>query len=310
MTNPEVSIVVPLYNEAEVFNELIKRVNSTIQSFPSLSIEVILVDDGSKDGTTEMIESVVKEQNGYTGIILSRNFGHQIALSAGLAEVQATKYIMVIDGDLQDPPEMLKEFIEKSQEGYDVVFGVRKKRKASPLKKLAYWSYYRMIRGVSSIDVPLDSGDFCLMSREVVNHLNQMPEKDRYIRGMRTWVGYKQVGLEYERPERFAGETKYSWSLLFRLAFSGLFNFSRKPIQFITRLGAIFFALSTTYLLYTVYSKYVLENTPSGFTAVIGLIIALSSLQFVALGVIGEYVYRSFELVQRRPNYITKRILR
>ena len=310
MPSPEVSIVIPLFNEAAVFRELTKRVNATIESIPSLSIEVILVDDGSTDGTTELIESAVREQIGYVGIILSRNFGHQIALSAGLAEVQATKYIMVIDGDLQDPPEMLKEFIEKSQEGYDVVFGVRKKRKASPLKKLAYWSYYRMIRGVSSIDVPLDSGDFCLMSREVVNHINQMPEKDRYIRGMRTWIGYKQVGLEYERPERFAGETKYSWSLLFRLAFSGLFNFSRKPIQFITRLGAIFFALSTTYLLYTVYSKYVLENTPSGFTAVIGLIIALSSLQFVALGVIGEYVYRSFELVQRRPNYITKKILR
>lgn len=310
MTNPEVSVVVPLYNEAEVFNELIKRLNSTIQSFPSLSIEVILVDDGSKDGTTEMIESVVKEQSGYVGIILSRNFGHQIALSAGLAEVQATKYIMVIDGDLQDPPEMLKEFIEKSKEGYDVVFGVRKKRKASPLKKLAYWSYYRMIRGVSSIDVPLDSGDFCLMSRDVVHHLNQMPEKDRYIRGMRTWVGYKQVGLEYERPERFAGETKYSWSLLFRLAFSGLFNFSRKPIQFITRLVTIFFVLSIIYLSHTLYSKFVLHNTPSGFTAIIALIIALSSLQFIALGVIGEYVYRSFELVQNRPNYVVRKVLR
>lgn len=309
MKNPSISIVVPLFNEASVFSELIKRIDAVIKSLPELSIEVILVDDGSTDGTTKKIQDVAEHKTEYIGLILSRNFGHQTALSAGLSAVTASDYVMVIDGDLQDPPEMLHDFLRKSKEGFEIVFGVRKKRKASIFKKLAYWSYYRLISGVASIDVPLDSGDFCLMSRNAVNWLNQMPEKDRYIRGMRTWIGFSQIGVEYERPERFAGETKYSWTLLFKLAFSGLFNFSKKPIQFITKIGASALIAAVLYLAHTLYAKYYLGTTPSGFAAIVALVVGFSSIQLIALGIIGEYVYRSFQLAQNRPTFIVKEVI-
>ena len=307
--NPSISIVVPLFNEAPVFGELIKRIDAVVKSLPDLTIEVILVDDGSTDGTTQKIQDIAEHKTEYVGLILSRNFGHQTALSAGLSAITASDYVMVIDGDLQDPPEMLHDFLRKSKEGFEIVYGVRKKRKESIFKKLAYWSYYRLISGVSSIDVPLDSGDFCLMSRNAVNWINQMPEKDRYIRGMRTWIGFSQIGIEYERPERLMGETKYSWALLFKLAFSGLFNFSRKPIQFITKIGVSALIIAALYLAHTLYAKYILGSTPSGFTAIIALVVGFSSIQLIALGIIGEYVYRSFELAQNRPTFIVKEVI-
>jgi len=196
MYNPKISIVIPLYNEEDVFHLLIDRLNQLMDS-SELDIEIILVNDGSRDKTPFLMKQIGLQDDRYQCIFLSRNFGHQTALSAGLKYVRASDAVMVIDGDLQDPPELLIDLYKKYQEGYEVVYAVRKKRKEGFLKKISYSLYYRFVKRISKIDLPLDSGDFALLSRRVVDLLNQMPEESRYLRGMRSWIGFKQTGLEY-----------------------------------------------------------------------------------------------------------------
>jgi len=305
----QLTIVIPLYNEKEVFPLLVERLNSTIQHL-ECSVEVLFIEDGSTDGTRQLVELKVKDDKRYSAIFLSRNHGHQLALTAGLKAVKMGSDVFVLDGDLQDPPELINAFRSKMNEGFDVVYGVRKKRKASFFKKIAYWVYYRMIRGISSINLPVDSGDFCLMRYRVVAQLNRMTENDRYIRGMRTWIGFRQTGLEYERPDRAAGTTKYSWSLLFKLAYSGLFNFSRKPIQLVAKAGAVVIAISVFYASNVIYQKIFHDQNPEGFTAVVTLIVMSTGINLLALGVVGEYVYRTFELAKNRPLYVVEKFIR
>lgn len=307
--NIKLTFVIPLFNECEVFNELVERLDSTLDSL-EIETEVLLVDDGSKDGTRNLLQEKVQADSRYSALFLSRNHGHQQALTAGLMNVDSRSYVFVLDGDLQDPPELIHDFLAKMNEGFDVVYGVRKKRKASVLKKLAYWLYYRMISGVSSIELPIDSGDFCLMKSKVVRQLNRMPESDRYIRGMRTWVGFKQTGFAYERPERAAGVSKYSWTLLFRLAYSGLFNFSRKPIHAVAKIGTSIVLVAMIYLFYVLYQKIIHEENPEGFTAIVSLVILSMGINLLALGVVGEYVYRTFELAKKRPLYVVEKLIR
>jgi len=213
---------------------------------------------------------------------------------------------MVIDGDLQDPPELLSEFYSKFKEGYDVVYGIRKKRKESWLKKTAYNSFYRILKSISYIDLPLDTGDFSLISRRIIDVMNKMPEESRYIRGMRSWVGFKQIGLEYDREERFAGTSKYSLNMLFKLAYNGIFNFSEFPIKLITNLGLLSICISLIYFVQTIYKKLVYDNVPEGFAALLFAIILFGGVQLVSLGIIGEYVLRIFFQVKGRPLYVVK----
>ncbi|HEX3035902.1 MAG TPA: glycosyltransferase family 2 protein [Thermodesulfobacteriota bacterium] len=302
---PQVSIVVPLYNEEEIFPRLVKRLNELIEKSP-FSVEVVLVDDGSEDRTAQLMGSVALQDERYKCIFLSRNHGHQLALTAGLANVSATEAVLIIDGDLQDPPELIKTFYERFKEGYDVVYAVRKKRKEGVFKRLTYWLYYRISSSISYYKIPLDSGDFSLISRKVVDILNKMPEESRYIRGMRSWVGFKQIGIEYERDRRAAGETKYSIRKLVELAFTGIFNFSNFPIKFIIYLGTFSIVISLIYLLYTLIQKLFYDNVPQGFTAILFVIVLFSGVQLVSLGVIGEYVLRVFFQVKQRPLFIVK----
>ena len=195
MIIPVISMVIPLYNEEEIFPLLIERLIKLIEEFGE-KIEIILVNDGSTDSTPEKIRELAIRIPNFKGVLLSRNHGHQIALSAGLSKVSASEAIVVIDGDLQDPPELIHKLYEEYKNGYDVVYAVRKKRKEGFIKKIAYFIFYRFLNSISYIQLPLDSGDFCLMSRRVVDLLNSMPEQSRYIRGLRTWVGFKQKGLE------------------------------------------------------------------------------------------------------------------
>lgn len=245
----------------------------------------------------------------YTCVFLSRNHGHQLALTAGLSVARATKAVLILDGDLQDPPELIHSFIDKLNEGYDVIYGVRKNRKESYLKRIAYWSYYRIMNGIAQIHLPLDSGDFGMISRKALDYLNAMPEQNRYIRGMRTWIGFRQIGIEYERSARFAGETKYSWKKLFELAYSGIFNFSSFPVKFITRLGIFSLFLATAYLLYVLIEKFFFNGVPLGFTALIAAIILFSGVQLISLGIIGEYVLRIYKQSQQRPLFIIDKII-
>lgn len=308
MKQIDISIVVPLYNEEAVFDKLIQRLSDVINQ-TAFSCEVILINDGSSDKTDQLIEGICKKDNRFTGVLLSRNHGHQLAVSAGLVYVRGKKGAMIIDGDLQDPPELVNEFYELLVEGYDVIYAIRKNRKESFFKKLAYSVYYRLQKRISSFNIPIDSGDFSMLSRRVVDNINNMPEQSRYLRGMRAWVGFKQIGYEYDRDERQAGETKYSWSKLFELAFNGIFNFSDFPVKFITRLGFLTIIFSLIYFSYNIYRKICYNDVPQGFTATILAIILFSGVQLISLGLIGEYVLRIYNQVRNRPLYVIDKIV-
>lgn len=310
MQLPQLSIVAPLFNESETFPHLIERLNRLLDGLP-WRVEVVLVDDGSRDRTPELMQALALGDPRYVGVFLSRNHGHQLALSAGLAAAQGTEAVMVIDGDLQDPPELLPQFYEKLREGFDVVYAVRRKRKEGWVKRSGYFLFYRLLKSISTIDIPLDSGDFALMSRRVVDVLNQMPEESRYLRGMRAWVGFRQTGLEYERDERVAGASKYSFRQLFQLAYNGIFNFSEFPIKFLTRLGGGAIALALVYFFYNVVKRFVLgQAVPQGFTALLFTIIFFGGINLVGLGIIGEYVLRVFFQSKNRPLFIVKNTIR
>ena len=201
MTTVDISIIVPLYNEQKVFSKLIERLKTVINN-TKFVCEIILVDDGCTDDTTILIENICKEDNRFLGVILSRNYGHQLAVSAGMRYVNGKKGAMIIDGDLQDPPELVNEFYDLLMNGFDVIYAIRKNRKESYIKKMAYSTYYKLQRSISNFSIPIDSGDFSMLSRRVVDNMNNMPEQNRYLRGMRAWVGFKQIGYEYNRDER------------------------------------------------------------------------------------------------------------
>lgn len=305
----ELSFVVPLFNEEKNIPKLHATLVAIIDALDVYS-EVILIDDGSMDKTSDMISSISFADNRFNAVFLSRNHGHQLALTAGLRYVRASKAVFILDGDLQDPPEMIHTFLNKLNEGFDVVYGIRKNRKESFLKKQLYWLYYRLIKNIANIDLPADSGDFALISRKVVDYLNAMPEQNRYLRGMRAWVGFKQTGIEYDRSARYGGDSKYSWKKLFELAYSGIFNFSDFPVKFITRLGVISIVVSLFYLASVFIKKIWFDGVPVGFTALIAAIVMFGGVQLISLGVIGEYVLRIYKQVQQRPLFIVDKIIR
>jgi len=305
---PEISFVIPLYNEDKVFDLLIQRLKALIPQLP-FAVEFILVDDGSKDGTAFLMKEIALQDPHFKAIFLSRNFGHQIAVSAGMAHVSGTKAVMILDGDLQDPPELAATFYQYIQDGYEVVYAVRKKRKESFFKRLAYWSFYRMLNAISNIDIPLDSGDFCMISRRVNDWVVAMPERSRFIRGIRTWVGFKQIGVEYERNARHAGDAKYNFKMLFRLAYDGIFNFSEVPLRVITKLGVLVIVLSLIYIATVVVLKIAGYDIPQGFITLIFTISLFSGVQLVSLGIIGEYLSRIYSQVKERPLFIVSKII-
>ncbi len=302
---PQISIVVPLYNESETFPYLVARLNAVMDA-SELRIEVVLVDDGSKDDTALRIRQLALTDDRYHGVLLSRNHGHQLALTAGIASAKGSEALFVIDGDLQDPPELLPAFYKVLKQGNDVVYAVRKKRKEGPFKRMAYHTFYRILKSISYVEIPLDSGDFAMISRRVADVLNKMPEESRYLRGMRSWIGFNQVGFEYERDARAAGESKYSFSQLFKLAYNGIFNFSEYPVKFMSRVGAVAIVISLVYFLIVVAKKLFFTQVIEGFTALLFVIILFSGVQLMALGIIGEYVLRIFFQSKNRPLFIVK----
>ncbi|MEI6604267.1 MAG: glycosyltransferase family 2 protein [Verrucomicrobiota bacterium] len=308
MTYPQINILVPLHNEKEVFDSLIRRLNLLMDS-TALTISIILVDDGSTDSTTDMMKELSLNDDKYSSVILSRNFGHQLALTAGMKYVNATEAVMIIDGDLQDPPELLGKLYSYYKDGYDVVYAVRQNRKEGFLKKFAYSFFYRLLKKISYIDIPIDSGDFSLVSRRVIDELNRMPEESRYIRGMRSWIGFKQTGVPYEREKRSAGESKYPLNKLISLAYTGIFNFSEYPVKLMVKSGMYVIISSFMYLLYTLIQKLFFNSVPGGFTALLAVISLFGGMQLIAIGMIGEYIIRIFFQVKNRPLYIVKEVI-
>ena len=302
--NPQISIVVPLYNEEASLPYLVERLNKLMEG-SELSFEVVLINDGSKDKTPGMMDEIAKKDERYHSVFLSKNVGHQLALSAGLSVCKCTEAALVIDGDLQDPPELFFDFYEKFKAGNDVVYGVREMRDdEGVIKKITSKYFYRFLQNITSTEIPANSGDFCLMSRRVIDRLNTMPEHSRFIRGIRAWIGYERVGLEYEHSQRIEGETKYPMKKMLALAYNAIFSFSQAPVKLITNLGLLSVIVALGYIIVTFIKYFFFGGIVEGFTTLLFFILFFGGVQMVSLGIIGEYVLRIFNEVQGRPLYI------
>jgi polyisoprenyl-phosphate glycosyltransferase len=304
-----VSIGIPVFNEEAGLPELLRRVRAVLDALPGGPHELVLVDDGSTDRTLAMAETAATTDPRIVVVALSRNFGHQAALSAALDHATGDA-VVVMDGDLQDPPEAVSRFLEEHARGYDVVYATRTGRKEAWYLRAAYWAFYRLLGRLSSPAIPLDAGDFGLMSRRVVDLLKSVPERNRFLRGLRTWAGFRQLAVAVERGERHAGRSKYSFSKLLRLAFDGMFAFSTVPIRAAAILGAAAMLLAVLFAIYSLWAKLFLQEETRGFTALTLLITFLSGVNLFFLGVIGEYVGRVYEEVKGRPLYVVSRVTR
>lgn len=301
--HPSVTVAIPLFNEEPGIEQLLKRVSAVLNDLPGAgSHEILCVDDGSSDGT---LDALVKMRSIYPNLrilSLSRNFGHQAALSAALDAARGDA-VFVIDGDLQDDPGLLPRFIDEYEKGADVVYGVRKRRREGIWLRAAYSIHYRLLKLMSDTPIPLDAGDFSLLSRKAVDELNALPERQRYIRGLRAWVGLEQVGIPVERDERFAGSSKYSVGDLVRLSLSGILAFSIVPLRVASVLGLLTVLGGIGYGIFVLVDRLT-GGPPQGFATLALLQVIFAGMILLVLGLIGEYIGRIYEEVKRRPVYL------
>lgn len=298
----DLSVVIPVYNEEALLDELHRRLKGALEPL-GLRHEVILVNDGSHDRTPAMLDALVAREPAFRAIHFSRNFGHQAAVTAGLDHASG-QAVLVMDADLQDPPELVGDMLAKWREGWHVVYGVRRKRKESALKRLAYWGFYRLLRTVTKVEIPLDAGDFALLDQRVVAALRALPERNRFVRGIRSWVGFRQTGLEYERDARYAGEVKYTFSKLVRLALDGIISFSYAPLRLAVYLGLVISAASFAIAVFFLLFKLVVGVDVPGWTSLLIAVLFMGGIQLLTLGVMGEYVSRIYDEVKQRPVYV------
>lgn len=301
---PEVGIIIPCYNEEDVVPMLLARLAAIFQKWP-YPVYVLFVDDGSRDRTYELLAAACAKNANLACLRFARNFGHQTAVSAGLSRVRGD-VVAVIDADLQDPPEFILDMVAKWREGYEVVYGIRTNRKEGPVLRMAYALFYRILKKIANIDLPLDAGDFSLMDRTVVDQINAMPEHNRFIRGLRGWVGFRQVGLPYDRQSRQAGEPKYNLRRLMNLAMNGIISFSSVPLQFASWFGALASFAGFTLMLVVVVIGLFFGKTPPGWASLAVIILLFGGIQLVVLGIIGEYIGRIFDEVKNRPGFIVR----
>lgn len=299
------SVVSPVFNEEEGVDRLISEVTAALSGRPG-PWEMIVVNDGSGDATLEKLLAWHRRDARIKVLDLSRNFGHQRALLAGLSHASGD-VIACIDGDLQDPPGLIPVMLQHlDDQSADVVYGVRRRRRENLAKKTAYWSAYRVMRAVMEIDLPLDSGDFAVMRRPVLDALLKMPEQSLFLRGLRAWVGFRQIAFEYDRAARFAGEAKYRWRDLFRLAYNGIFSFTKLPIRILGIVGMTAVAVSLLYAIFLTIAFVAGRPIPAGFTTLVLAIIFFSGVQLVALRIIGSYIHRIYDEVRGRPAYLVR----
>lgn len=306
---PRVSVAVPLFNEEHVLPELFQRISGVVDQLPGGPHEIVVVNDGSSDSTLARLMERVANDERVVAISLSRNFGHQAALSAAL-DYATGDVVVVMDGDLQDPPEAIPRLLEEYAKGFDVVYVRRVRRKEGWLLRACYFVFYRLLALVAAVRLPVDAGDFALLSRRVVDALKRVPEHQRYLRGLRTWVGFRQTGVALERDARYAGRSKYNTWRLFKLALDGLVSFSVAPLRAAAALGLLTIAGSMLFAAYAVYVRLVGGRTPEGFTMLIVIMTFMSGVQLLFLGVIGEYLGRVYEEVKGRPQYFVDRVVR
>jgi len=297
------SFLVPLYNEEETLPELVRRLSSIANRLDA-STEIVLVNDGSRDNSVTLLRQFQQQDSRICYISLARNFGHQIAVTAGLHFVRGD-VVVILDADLQDPPELIPEMILQWRSGFQVVYAQRRARaKESVWKRGFAFVFYRVLARLSDVEIPIDTGDFCLLDRSVVDVLNRMPERTRYLRGLRSWVGFRQVAVTFDRDPRFAGDVKYTFRKSFKLAISGIVSFSQVPLRLAMYVGlfAAFVALLMALLI--LYWRIFVPNSPlAGFTMILVAIFFLGAVQLVSIGILGEYIGRIYEEVKGRPLY-------
>ncbi|MDE2482134.1 MAG: glycosyltransferase family 2 protein [bacterium] len=311
---PTLSVVVPLYNEEGNVAPLLERIVGILERLPGTpSYEIVLVNDGSKDRTLERIREELRARANVVLVNLSRNFGHQLAATAGV-EIARGDAVVLMDGDLQDPPELIADFVEQWRAGYDVVYAVRRTRRGeSPFKLLTARIFYRTIKRLTKVSIPVDTGDFRLMSRRVVEALKRSPERHRFLRGLVSWVGYNQIGVEYDRDERLSGETKYPLPKMIRFAIDGITSFSDVPLRFASYLGFVSSVIAFVYAMVVVGFKIFSLNPPGytrGWASTIVAVLFLGGVQLISLGILGEYIGRIYDEVKGRPLYLISEVER
>ena len=301
----KISIVIPAYNEEEVLNKLIERLAILINNTPKYEFEVIFVNDGSQDKTLEILEEIAQKEKRLKILSFSRNFGHQAAVTAGIKYVTGDA-VVIIDADLQDPPELIPQMIELWEQGNEVIYGKRKKRKGeSAFKLLSAKMFYKTLNALSNVEIPKDTGDFRLVDRKVINVINQMPEHNKFLRGLFSWVGFKQYAFEYERQERKAGKTKYPFKKMKKLASDGIISFSTKPLKMLGGIGIISIIISIGILIYSLISYALkLNNLAPGWTSIMVTVTFLGGIQLLSVWIMSEYIARIYDETKQRPEYI------
>ncbi len=300
---PTVSVVIPVFNEEQILPILYQRLSEVLGAYGE-AYEIVFVNDGSRDGSLASLKRLHTDDSHVKVVSLSRNFGHQTAITCGLDQATGAA-VIVMDADLQDPPEVLPQLLDKWREGYDVVYAVRDKREGESAFKLGTAAvFYRLLRAMTQVDIPLDTGDFRLMSRRAVDALQSARERSRFVRGLVSWVGYRQTGVTYTRKERMAGETKYPLRKMLKFALDGLTAFSFAPLQVATYLGVSISVLSFLYAVYAIILRLFTTQTVPGWTSLMVAVLFLGGVQLVALGIIGEYLGRVYEEVKQRPLYL------
>jgi len=297
-------VVIPIFNEQETLAELHAQLGEALGSTHK-RYEILFVNDGSRDRSSEIMHQLRAADTRVRVIELSRNFGHQSAISAGLDHATGDA-VIVMDGDLQDPPEVLPRLIEQWEKGFDVVYAVRRNRKEGALDRFAYAAFYRVIARMSKTPLPLDSGDFALMDRKVVDLMVRMPERSRYLRGLRSWLGFNQTGVEYDRSARFAGDSKYDFRALMGLASDGIFSFSEIPLKLAMRLGLAITTLASVVAVWTLVKRLIGYDVVPGFATLTILLLFFGGVQLVTIGILGEYIARIYTEVKGRPQYVVR----
>lgn len=303
--HPRISVVIPIYNEQENLDALLARITPVLDRLSSYRFEVLFVDDGSQDGSSALVDALCARDARFKAIHLSRNFGHQPAMQAGLDSAKGDA-VVTMDGDLQDPPELIDELIAKWKEGYDVVYGIRKRRNESAWKRLAIKCFSKTLNFMAHIGPPLDAGDFALMDRRVVDHLVGLKERNRFIRGLRSWLGFRQTGIEYDRGARNAGTAKQTLRNLLGFAFAGYFGFSSLPLHLATWLGLASTGLGFALFVWAMVSKLIGTEIPQPWSSSTALTLFMGGIQLIVLGVIGGYLRRVYDEVRERPLYVVQ----
>jgi dolichol-phosphate mannosyltransferase len=302
-----ISVVAPVFNEHSTLPELHRRLTDVLG--PLGPYELVLVDDGSSDGSWDTLLELAARDPHLRLLRLSRNFGHQAALSAGLDAARG-EAIVLMDADLQDPPELIPQLVAKWREGFDVVYAIRGEREGEPRLRLASISlFYRLLYRITSTEIPQNVGDFRLLSRRAADAITAMPERARFLRGMTSWIGFKQTGVQYTREARYAGESKYPPRKLLRLALDGITSFSTAPIKLVTALGFALVVFCVGVLVWTLYVRFFTSHHPQGWTSVIAVVLLLGGVQLLSLGVIGQYVARIFDETKQRPLYLVDEVV-